>query len=533
MKKIYFIISALILSFSACSLDETPYDQLPEDEAYKTPELVYINAVASLYNEFRSIGGADRNIYDMNTFTTDEAMLPTRGGDWYDGGLWQSLFAHTWTSSTDLFVNAWENRFTAIGKCNQSLGILADLKEKNPSATYLDEYIAEVKAIRAVSYFYLLDNFARVPIVTSPTVPIEDVKQSTRSEIFTFVKEELEEALPYLKSARSNTQGTYYGRMTKAPVYFLLAKLALNAKVYSDDNWLTNGNNPQGSTDFTVDGQNVGAWQAVIHYCDLIEDEGYKLETDYTANFTVGNDASIENIFVIPMDPSLYRTANYNVIRSLHYIHGSAFGMNTWNGAAATPYLMNLFGFGTANVDPRLDLCFFTGRVLGPDGNYVKGEDGTTDFAYDPMAVHLKMGGTDQEKRAGARWKKYELDPLFQGNGEYVHNDYVLFRFADVVLMKAEAELRLGNDAAALTLVNTIRDRVGAPDRTSLSLSDLLDERTLELSWEGWKRNDMIRLGTFNNAMTDRLQSEPYRIVFPVPQNVLASNGNLTQNPGY
>lgn len=533
MKKIYFAILALIFSFAACSLDETPIDQLPENEAYKTPKLVYINAVAGLYNDLRSLGGQDRNIYDMNTFTSDEAILPTRGGDWYDGGLWQALFKHEWIPSTDLLVNGWENRFTAIGKCNQSIDIMKNLKVNNPSATYLDDYIAEVRALRALSYFYLLDNFARVPVVTSSSTPVSEVKQSKRSEVFAFVKKELEESLPLLETARSNQEGTYYGRMTKATAYFLLAKLALNSKVYSDDNWEVNGNNPNGSTDFTVNGVNIGAWEAVKHYCALIEAEGYELAGDYSSNFTTSNESSIENIFVIPMDPSLYRTANYNTLRTLHYIHGTGWGMSSWNGASATLELLAKFGYNTPLADPRLEKSFYTGKVVGSDGNYILAEDKVTLFEYLPLEIKLDMGGSEREKRAGARWAKYQIDRLFQGAGEFVHNDYVLFRYADVILMQAEAEMRLGNSPQALTLVNDVRDRVGATHRTSISLNDILDERMLELSWEGWRRNDMIRFGTFNNAINNRAKSDPYRIVFPIPQKVINSNSNLTQNPVY
>lgn len=531
MKNKYLIIPAIVLSLSACSLDERPIDMLTEDEAYKTPELVYTNTVVGLYNDIRNL--ASVATWDLSEQPSDEAMIPTRGNDWDDGGMFRALHAHTWTPSQNQFYDSWQERYSAIGKCNLSLKTVENAKKNNPTATFYDTYIAEIRAIRALNYFYLLDQFGRIPISTSVDVPVSEVKQSKRSEVFTFIKNELDEVLPYLASAHSNKEGEYYGRMTKSTVYFLLAKLALNAQVYMDDNWEVTGNNPAGSTGFTINGTNVGVWKAVIAYCDSITNEGYSLEANFSSNFAVKNETSNENIFVIPLDPSLYRQSSHNLYRrTLHYIHGRAFGVDSWNGVSATTEMMNTMGYGTDNPDPRMDLSFYTGKVTGPDGKYIKGENGE-DFEYLPMIVKLRMGGTDEEKRAGARWKKYEIDRQNQSSGDFVHNDYVLFRYADVLLMKAEAEFRSGNPGTALTLVNEVRSRVGATLRTSLTLDNILEERMLELSWEMWRRNDQVRFGTFTKAYTDKPESEPYRTVYPIHQDVLSSNQNLTQNPGY
>ncbi|MBF0576036.1 RagB/SusD family nutrient uptake outer membrane protein [Dysgonomonas sp. GY617] len=531
MKKIYFIITTILFSFSACSLDETPIDQLPEEEAYKTPELVYVNTVASLYNDIRNL--ATTATWDLSELPSDEAIIPTRGSDWDDGGIFRSLHNHSWTPALNFLNDSWQERYAAIGKCNQSLKIVENAKQNNPSATFYDTYIAEIKAIRALNYFYLLDQFGRVPVAITVDIPIKEVKQSKRSEVYAFIKQELDELLPFMASGYSNKQGDYYGRMTKSTVYFLLAKLAVNAQVYSDDNWEVNGSNPSGSTSFTINGTDVGAWVAVKHYCDLIKEEGYSLQQNYSSNFEVKNETSNENIFVIPQDPNLYRISNVNINnRTLHYTHGNAFGMGTWNGSCATIEMMQALGYGTDKPDPRMDLCFYTGKVTGPNGKFITAEDGN-DFEYLPLAVKLQLDGSDAKKRAGARWKKYEIDRQFQGSGDFVHNDWVLFRYADVLLMKSEAELRSGNTGAALTLINEVRSRVNTTLLSSVSLDDILKERMLELSWEMWRRNDMIRFGTFTKPITDKAQSEPYRIVYPIPSDVLSSNKNLTQNPGY
>lgn len=534
MKKIFACI-ALACSLGACSLEETPYEFLTEEEAYRTSEMVYINAVIGIYTDIRNLARTDT--WDLNELTTDEAILPTRGSDWDDGGLFRSLFQHTWTPSQNQLFDTWSQRYTAIGKCNQSLKIIEKAKASNPGATFYDAYIAEVKAVRALNYFYLLDQFGRVPISTLPDVTISEVRQSKRSEVFNFVKEELDNARPHLIAAHSNKPGEYYGRMTKSTAFFLLAKLALNAKVYTDDNWQATGNNPQGSTHFTIDGKEVGAYQAVIAYADSIAQEGYELEMNFSANFSTQNEGSNENIFTIPLDPNAYNlsTQVFNQ-RNLHYLHGRAYGMSAYNGQCATIEMMKAMGYGMENADPRLSKSFYTGKVVGPNGSYIKEEDGITDFAYRPMDVRLKMEVTEDPdivKKSGARWAKYELDRQFQGGGDIVHNDFVIARYADVLLMKAEALLRLGNSGEALSLVNDVRHRVNAPALETLTPDGLLEERMVELSWEMWRRNDMIRFGTFTAAHIDKEVSAPYRIVFPIHQNILSSNQNLTQNPGY
>jgi hypothetical protein len=536
MKKKYlnnFIIGAAIFGFAACSLDETPIDQLPEDEAYKSQQLIYLNAVAGLYTEIGADGGSsglagtDRGLYDLNVFTADEAILPTRGSDWYDGGLWVNLYQHKWTETNDLVKGSWDYLYRVIGKCNQSIDKMQFYFDQDTNNVYLKEYISEVRAIRAMYYYYLLDNFARVPIVTSSTTEIKDVKQSDRSDVLNFVKTELQEVVPDLKSAKSAATGEFYGRMTKSVGYFLLAKLALNAQVYADNDWEDNNGVPNGSTSFTVDGNDIGAWKASIHYCDLITEEGYTLNSSYSANFSVKNEGSPENIFVIPMDPSLYKARNMYCVRTRHYAHGKAWnGQDGWNGASATTDLLTVFRENS--VDPRLEMCFFTGKVKGQDGSDVM--DGDVVLEYQPDAIKINTTNDATEKTAGARWAKYEFDPNALSGGQLVNNDYVLYRYSDVLLMKSEALVRDGqNGDAPLKLV---RARVGATDR-SATLDNILKERMLELSWEGFRRQDLIRFGQYNKAVMDREPSAPYRKVFPIPFAVLENNKNLTQNPKY
>lgn len=530
------IIYSFILSFAfvlfGCSLNENPADQMPENEAFKSPVLIYLNTVANLYTEIGGSGGSqglagpDRGLYDLNTFTSDEALLPTRGGDWFDGGLWQDIFKHNWKTDNSVVKGTWDYLYRVIGKTNQSLDKLNSLIEETPDNHYLPVYKAEVRAIRAMYYYYLMDLYARVPIVETASMKIADVKQSNRSEVFAFVKKELEESLPYLSKRNSSKPGEYYGRMTRPVAFYLMAKLALNAKVYSDDNWTDNNGMPDGTATFTINGASKTPWEATVAYCDSITELGYALEGDFSKNFSVTNETSKENIFVIPMDPVLYSARNMNLVRSRHYAHAKAYSQDGWNGASATKEALAVFRKGAQ--DPRMEKTYFLGKVFGPDGNPVM--DGDKELEYKPDAIALDVSGSTNEKTAGARMAKYEFDLTAQGGGQLVHNDWVLFRYADVLLMKSEALVRAGKNGDAE--LQQVRARAGATARTA-TLDNILDERLLEFAWEGTRRQDLVRFGKFHQPISDRPASAPFRTVFPIPVDVLSLNSNLTQNPGY
>lgn len=543
MKKriLYSFILAATLGLSGCSsfLNEDPIDQMPEEEVYKNPTLIYLNTVANLYTMIGSdyggggLAGTDRGLYDLNTFSADEAILPTRDGDWNDGGLWRDLFQHKWGTNNDLTIGTWDYLYKVIVSCNQSIDKLTSLQEAYPDNQLFGTYKAEVRALRAMYYYYLLDMFARVPIVTSSSVEIKNVKQGTRSELFNFVRTELEESLPDLAEAFSADEGEYYGRVTQSVANYVLAKVALNAEIYSDDNW-TDGNRPDGKNiKFTVDGKEMNAWEAAAAYCTRIEKAGYKLNegiNGFSENFAVKNEGSKENIFVIPMDPVLYKANMMYLTRSRHYAVGVAlgFGNGGWNGSSATLEAMSAFGFNTNTPDPRLERTYYTGKVM-INGKYVQ-EEGK-DIEYLPLAVKLQFGKDDLDmKMAGARMFKYEIDPAATNDGKLQHNDYVLFRYSDVLLMRSEAMIRNGQSGQAD--LDAVRDRVGAPKVTA-TLSNVLKERLLELAWEGVRRQDLIRFGEFTKAITDRPKTGDFTTVFPIHQKTLSANENLTQNYGY
>ncbi len=456
-------------TLAGCSLDEEPRDQIAEDEAYTTATALYQNTVATLYSyiggsaDGQGLQGTCRGVYDLQTFGSDEAILPTRGGDWYDGGIWQDMYRHSWSAGHEIPKNAWLYLYKVITLCNRSLDRLSahgDLLGQQPLAICK----AEVRALRAIYYWYLLDLFGRVPLVTGTDVSMAEVYTGT----------------------------------------------------------------PQ--------------WQDVIDYCDRIEEQGYALEADYRANFDVRNENSCENIWVIPMDKDLYSNQQQNLYRSHHYRHAAAYGFTAENGSCATQRVLQVAGYGTADEDNRFSLNYWAGAVTDLDDNIVSDRTGQP-LVYHPAEVQLDLSGSPYVETAGARMKKYAVDKNAMKDGKLMDNDIVLFRYADVLLMRAEARLRLataGGDAATLTAAaqadyDAVRRRANMPTRP-VTLQRLLDERLLELAWEGWRRQDLIRFNQYESLYIgpDKIdESDGHTTLFPIPADMIILNHNLTQNPGY
>ena len=543
MKRIYSILFASfsLLSWASCSsyLEENPKDRLDEETAYSTLSDVQKNGVLSLYNyvggyvDSQGLQGTGRGIYDLNTFTTDETIMPTRGGDWYDGGFWQGLYLHRWGVNNEAIYATWEYLYRTVILCNGSLERIQDFAEKHPEENVAD-CVAEVRALRAMFYYYIMDLFGSVPLIEKSDPAVEDIVQEKRSKVFNFIVKELTESSSLLSEERSNQPGVYYGRMTQPVVWFLLAKLALNAEVYTDDDW-TDGSRPDGkSIFFEVEGQRLNAWQTVNYYCEKITAAGYTLEKDYTVNFAVFNESSEENIFVIPMSKTLYTNQFICLFRSRHYNHAKAYGLSGENGSSATKEVLETFGYDTPQVDARFDYCYFAGPVKDLEGNQILLDDGVTPLVYEPWNVALDVSGKPYEKTAGARMKKYEVDKTGLKDGKLLDNDIVLFRYADVLLMQSEAKVRNGENGDAE--LNLVRSRVGMAPRTA-TLENLLDERMMELAWEGWRRQDMIRFGVFTRSYSCRPQlpgeENGYTTVFPIPEKVIDMNPQLRQHKGY
>lgn len=570
-----YIIGSMLLSsilLASCSLDETPRSKFSEEEAFSTPKLVYVNTVANVYSSIgNGLYGSDGgSVHTFQEFSSDASMIPGRQGDWVDGGAWQNIFLHNFESSVSKYNDVWNNLYRVIGLANSSIDRLNKYLGEHPEYA---EYVYELRALRAVYYYYVMDLFGQVPLVVSSQVSANEVEQSNRSDVFKFVTSELAECIPHLSDSKSQNEGEYYGRITKAVAYMCMAKCAINAPVYTiDDTTPTSysafvgtdksgkatASEEQGKTvsemgkniNITLDGETRNAWETAAYCADQIASLGYRLQPSYADNFIVANQNSVENIWTRPNDCVNYKIEDYNIVRTLHYNHGGAIGYQGWNGACSSKQQMLVYGYGTANPDPRLKLNFYTDKdYMEETGKAV--EDGATDkpLEYMPLAVKVDFTATDDPhamKCAGARMKKYEFDKSTTQQYSF-NNDLVIWRYADALLLKAEAEYRMGNKADALTIVNEVRSRAAATPRTELTLNDILNERMLELAWEGVRRQDQIRFCTFTEPTADRFKGVPhnasagdynddtqgYTMVYPIPYAVLNLNKKLNQNPGY
>ena len=570
-----YIIGSMLLSsilLASCSLDETPRSKFSEEEAFSTPKLVYVNTVANVYSSIgNGLYGSDGgSVHTFQEFSSDASMIPGRQGDWVDGGAWQNIFLHNFESSVSKYNDVWNNLYRVIGLANSSIDRLNKYLDEHPEYA---EYVYELRALRAVYYYYVMDLFGQVPLVVSSQVSANEVAQSNRSDVFKFVTSELAECIPHLSDSKSQNEGEYYGRITKAVAYMCMAKCAINAPVYTiDDTTPTSysafvgtdksgkatASEEQGKTvsemgkniNITLDGKTRNAWETAAYCADQIANLGYRLQPSYADNFIVANQNSVENIWTRPNDCVNYKIEDYNIVRTLHYNHGGAIGYQGWNGACSSKQQMLVYGYGTANPDPRLKLNFYTDKdYMEETGKAV--EDGATDkpLEYMPLAVKVDFTADDDPhamKCSGARMKKYEFDKSTTQQYSF-NNDLVIWRYADALLLKAEAEYRMGNKAEALTIVNEVRDRVAATPRTELTLNDILDERMLELAWEGVRRQDQIRFCTFTEPTADRFKgvthnasagdynddTQGYTMVYPIPYAVLNLNKKLGQNPGY
>ena len=562
MKKV-LVSSMLILGglFSACSgfLDEDPKSKIPEEEAYKSEKLVYVNTIATIYTSFGNrLYGSTDNVHTLQEFSSDAWILPGRQGDWVDGGKWQSLFLHNYGPGNATIKSTWNALYTIIGNCNTSIDNLETFIQAG-GESYLQDYQYEARAVRAILYYHLVDLFGRVPLVTSSKTVMADVNQSSRSEVYQFIVDELTDCIPHLPSGKCQNMGKYYGRVTKAVGYMAMAKVAINSPILSKDDWndgsLVGGiakvapyvNQAGKNIKIALDGTTRDAWETVLYCQKQIEKEGYSLQPNFSQNFSKTNDSSVENIWTQPSDGTTYKVSDYNPTRTLHAAHASAYGLQGWNGACATVEQMKVFKYGTDEQDPRMDMTFFYGPVFVDGKPIDAGLGDGAQLCYNPMdvVVDFKEDVPNQIlKFAGARMSKYEVDNT---TSSYLNhsNDKVFWRYADALLLAAEAKVRMGQSGDAE--VNEIRDRVQAGQKSNVTLQDILDERMLEFSYEGMRRQDQIRFGTYTEPTTDRyagvhhnvatgdyvVDNTGFTTVFPIPTSVLELNTKLTQNPGY
>lgn len=502
-KTLAWVFTAFMLSnLQACTDLESEVFDRAEASSFPTNESELLSTVGATYGELR---GYYDPVTALNKATSDEMVVPTRGPDWYDNGGWQQMAKHEWTPVSPGQINgSWEWAFRVIAGANINLRAIS---ESPLQVEGKEAILAELRLLRAFAYYTLMDMFGNVPIITQDSPP-GNAPQNTRAEVYAFVEKEITEALPDLRDEKGLPT---YGRFTQGAANTLLAKLYLNAQVYTG----------------------TAKWQEALAATNSVINSpaGYSLNPDYLANFAVNNGSNSstynENILAIPYDKVLAGGMTWQM-STLHYAQGGFYGtnQNPWNGFATRAEFYNSFADGDARKAIWLE-----GPQLDRAGNVIRFTD-AVDNVNKELIFTPKISSLDKAfANEGVRNVKYEVQTNNNRNDQ--DNDFALFRFADVLLMKAEASLRLGNAGEALTVINQVRERAGVAALPSVTLDNLLAERGRELAWEGWRRNDLIRFGKWDDAWEFKTNSDPNRSLFPIPTQQISNNPNLKQNPGY
>lgn len=496
-----FVLALLLVFCGSCTdLDEELYGRLSPDNFFRTEGEV-LAALAGVYSGM-SFGGNGGNGWRVIHSGTDEFIIPARSdGRWYDGGVWLELANHTWTAQNNRILSAWREVFTVIGRANAVIESLENSPQQG-----LEPQIAEMRAVRAYAYFYGMDLWGNVPIVTDARIDPNNLPaNNTRTEVFNFVVSELQAAIQDLPSINDVDRTSYYGRMTREAAYSVLALTYLNGEVYTGQTY----------------------WQQAIEATNEVINSGaYSLTPDYLDNFVSNNHNSPEFIYAITVDPGRNAGSNAFVLRGTHDSHRFKYNLpfTPQNGFTTLEIAYDRY----ENQDERKSM-FLHGPQVDEDGEPLPTISGVGQLVIVP---HQNV--TNSAENEGYRLVKWQPDGPWVGQSGF--NDVALIRYAEILLIKAEAILRSGGSASeALALVNEVRARSNASALAAITLEDILEERGRELIWEGARRRDMIRFGTYLtwDWQFKNTDSPEFRKLFPIPAIELNANTNLTQNPGY
>jgi hypothetical protein len=505
-----WVLPALfLLTFnnSCTDLEENLYDTVTNENFLRTEE-EFIAALGSAYTSLYPLMNHG-SYFSVQETSSDEAMIPTRGADWGDGGQWVNAHRHDLKPGDPNINNAWNFMYGGINTANRLIFQFTSLKTAGSvDAELADKFIAELRGLRALYYYWLMDTFGNVPIVTRFDVE-EGFLPATepRANVFSFVEQELLEIAPLLEK---KNDGTTYGRVTYYVVQAILAKMYLNAEVYTG----------------------TAQWAKAAAAADeIINSNLFRIEGNYRANFITQNQTSREFILAVPYDKVFAQGFNLAQM-TLHYGSQATYELREqpWNGYCS---LQEFYEKHAADDVRRVN--FIVGPQFASDGVTPIIDAGAE--ATDPDGPQVNFTPEVNEhfpgalRQAGARIGKFEFE---KGATANLSNDFPIFRYADILLTKAEALWRLNaGDAEALSLVNQIRARASQPDFGSLTAADLLDERGREMFYEGVRRQDLIRFGQYETPTQFMPGSDPTKRLWPIPSPQINVNPNLDQNPGY
>lgn len=528
------IFLLLIGTFGCTDLEETTYSELSEGNFYNN-KLEIIQATLRPFTHMQAwlSWWGESGYYYHNELSADQLAWPQKGRHGYDNGDHIRLHYHTWTPEERRLLSAWELMWTGVGYINAAI---EDIEQVNPQSANitqaeLESYIAESKVLRAYHYMKIMDLWGNVPIVTQVGIP-QNPETKSRKEVFDYIESELLDNVEKLEPLSPQL----LGRVSKAVGYAMLSEFYLNAEVWSGQ--------PR--------------WADCIKYSDkIISGEGgsltgsMQLDLDPLGPYNNTNENSPENIFQFPYSRKNDFGYNWSALLMGFSNMSPALDVN-YRGHNAFVVIPTAFDAYQEN-DVRKQEWF----LFGPQ--YVYGTDkpilGSEEYSGKPFVYVNNIrrnsegetgegGMTRGEENSGARFHKYRSGT--QDDINYLENDFVIYRLTEIYFNKAEALMRQNGGSAndeAVNLINLSKSRYFSSDDwqnekytvANLTLDELLAERGREFIFEGKRRTDLIRFGTFTSGTwwdkepdgTDKTK------IFPIPLRQVQSNPNLKQNEGY
>jgi len=531
LTKSKIFIALLLLTLGACTkkLEQLPTNDITAAQAYQTPA-GYKQGLAKVYAAFALTGNAGgtgkpdiptqiisdegnsdflRLYFNLQELTTDEAAWTWQN----DGGV-QGLHEMSWSSVNAIIDGLYYRSFFQITLCNEFIRQASDanLSARGITGTSADSirhYVAEARFLRAYQYWILMDLYANPPFATEKdAIGTFLPKQISRKDLFTYVEAELKDIEAGLVAPKANE----YGRADQAAAWSLLARVYLNASVYTG----------------------ADHYSDAITYCKKVIGAGYTLHPDYT-QLVLADDNLNTDEFILTINYDATYTQNYG--GTTYLVHGPAgipgtiSGSNgSWSGLRCTQQFVNLFTDYSGNTDHRAQF-YQTGQNLQMKDLYTAA-DGFSTFKFRNVT---RSGGPAPH-----------ADP----KGDFSDIDFPLFRLGEIYLIYAESVLRggTGGDAGtALGYINALRfraygDHSGDITAGALTTDFILNERGRELYYEAFRRTDLIRYGKFTTGSylwawkggvaAGTAVADKYN-VFPIPSTDLSSNPNLIQTSGY
>jgi starch-binding outer membrane protein, SusD/RagB family len=572
----------LIVAMAGC----TKLHEQVIDEVLGSSSASPQNALAAAYGQMDNGTFVNHaQTFALQEYSTNEAILPTRGSDWGDGGIYRAIHEFTWAGDNSMITNTWNSLNLGI---TESLTAISSVTQSNdPNKTHL---LAEAKALLDLYTFHALDLFGQAPYrdPSAANAPVQVRKAATAIDSLIT---DVESLIPNLANIGQNNTGN--GRFTKQAAYALLADMYLNRAVFKD-RYNTTGFN---FIEAAVDGNGTDMDKVITYTSNIIESGQFKLESNFFHNFDIQNANGTELIFVItqyvntltsssnnfaymPMErnqkpspanrgtnascitPEFYHTwdNNHNDPRfQRHYQYADGTWFMNDGTDVSVPVTTAVVGGATLpwfHFNRGMQVGQQYGPSLSGSTDYQRTPDGrikvnmlycekaptqlmdfTPDLNFDDPTQGVF---TQQEINRGVRPFKFEFDPT--GLNSRSNCAIPMYRLGGMYCMRAEAYLRKGQTAQALADVNLLRTSrtrealyANAPGTalTSIDMPTLYNETGFEMYWEMYRRKASIRFGTFEAAGTTKPVSQPFRRIYPIPQSTMDASKLFEQNEGY